>query len=688
MLKEQLQSDFNYYQNANADAAVIREGFLVRKYEFSVISDDLLRHAGQRSVQHYLLLGKRGSGKSTLLRRIQVEIDMNEKLSSQYIAINLAEEQANIYRMFDLLEEIIDELEYHNIGVENVEEDDDAYTFSRRLFAVIHKALEKTGKKLVLLLDNIDRIFENLDDEVSLLRENLENFGDIKIIGASTRMSEHFWAYNKPFYEFFRVMELKPLKSKEVKDLLLSWADALKIDQLKDFVEKRPGQLETIRLLTDGLPRTLQFFVNILLTRNQENGYEYLRLLMDKVTPLYQERLNNLPPSQRKIILQLSFLWEAAGAKDLAETTKMETRIISAQLNQLIEKGVVDKVETKTKNHLYRLSERFFNLWLIFTQGSPKEKRRARYLSIFLESFYDEKEFTEMVLKHYANLHKKQIDPNKAALLTKAYSQSKLISSWFRDGLIEETKKIGGINENLKRELPLTTREIAGELVALIDKKEWKKAVHLVESLEQADGAKEFLFAYLYLEEGRAGFNLNGLEQAETYARISTDKNFPIAPYLLIWSLYLQNKDKAQVYKLVNERSLIVLGADGDACLPVIKVWAGDFKAIKEDLLNLIRKENAYLKRIFIGLLIHHQSPLVLDLFESPDVGPGLKEKFLPVYYATQLLTLDAQPISIKIPPEIREVINDLLIAVYKGRDFYYNTNEEQNYRMRQAPGA
>jgi energy-coupling factor transporter ATP-binding protein EcfA2 len=540
MPKERSYSDFNFYQNANEGAEAVKEGFLVRKYEYSVITDDLLRHKG-RSVQHYLLLGKRGSGKSTLLRRLQVEIDTNAALQLNYIAINLAEEQANIYRLFDLLEEIVREMEYREIEIEDIMTDSDAHVYSQQLFYLIHRALEKTGKKLVLLLDNIDRIFESLGEDVALLRENLENHGDIKIIGGSTRMTEHFWAYDKPFYEFFRVLELKPLKSDEVKELLLDWGVKLQVTELKDFVENRPGQLEAIRILTDGLPRTLQFFVNILLAHHQETGYDYLRLLMDKITPLYQERLHKLPPSQRKITLQLSFLWEAVGAKEVAQASRMETRVVSAQLSQLIEKGVVEKIGTKTKNHLYRLSERFFNLWLIFTQGGHREKRQVGYLSSFLENFYDRK-------------------------------------------------------------------------------------------------------------------GLNALEEAEKY-------------------YYVHSRDRSKVVLKV-ESAIAGKQERVLTLMPVIKAWSGDLAGMEADVLRLIREKRAGLDFMLLHLLIHYQINLVQRVFTSPETGRSLIDQFLPLYHATQLLMPEANAYSIRIPPEIREVVNDLLIEVYRKRDFYYNAGE------------
>ncbi|MCF6402626.1 AAA family ATPase [Chitinophaga filiformis] len=395
-----------FYQSANADEETIKANFLIRLSEYDIIIQDIMRNPMKGSVQHYLLIGRRGSGKSTLLKRIQIEIGSNPALKDKYIPINLAEEQANIYRLYDLLEEIIGELEQHGITQTPFEWNDDIHIYTRKLFDHLQQKITQSGKKIILLLDNIDRIFENIEDEASILREYLLNYDNIRIIGGSTRMTEHFCKYNKPFYQFFRVLELRALTTKEVKTLLLSWSDQFDIPQLRAFVETRPGQLETIRLLTDGLPRTLQFFVNILLTNAQDTGYEYLHHVMDNVTPLYQERLNSLPPSQRKIVLQLAFVWEAVGTGKLAEVTKMNNNALSAQLKQLSDKGIVEKVETGNKNHLYRLVERFFNLWLIFTQGGPLEKRKAKYLTIFLEDFYAIEKMQLLTGKHQPIINK------------------------------------------------------------------------------------------------------------------------------------------------------------------------------------------------------------------------------------------------------------------------------------------
>jgi len=767
---DQLTSGLRFYQSANADPESIKEDFIIRLEEYDIIMDDIRRNPMNGSVQHYLLLGRRGSGKSTLLKRIQVEIDEDAALQQSHIAINLAEEQANIYRLYDLLEAIIDELNDKGIDVIQPEPDDDTNNYSRNLFAAIHEAIEQSSKKIVLLLDNIDRIFINLGEDQAMVRELLLNFDDIKIIGGSTKMTEHFWKYDMPFYEFFRVLELKPLTTDEIKLLLLKWSEKLQLPQLKKFVEERPGQLETVRRLTDGLPRTLQFFVNILINHTQETGYEYLKRIMDMVTPLYQDRLNHLPPAHRKIVLQMAFIWEAAGAKEIALATHMENKVVSAQIGQLIDKDIAEKVQTDTKNNLYRLSERFFNLWLIFTQGSPKEKRKAKCLTIFLENFYDAMGLVSLAVDHLKMLKEHKIDPNSAAIKTKAFAQSKYIPSSLRDMLIDSTLQLGDIDDDLKKQIPETTDNIANRIQELLKKNLWPKAIKLADTIEQEDGIKENFIAYIHSEAKNyeqaekyyllaikkgnvnAIFNVGLLydnqgkyELAEKYYLLAIEKDYVNAIFNLgllyddqgenelaekyylqaidkdyvdaIFNLgllyddqgknelaekyYLQAIDKGNVSAIFNLALLYYhIGINKKKALElinkpknqevknreamiimiiriVINVWNGKITGTKDELKTLIKnKQYNYLAVTLENLLYHYQVNLVNELFEDPEFGESLIERYQPIYYAVRLLLGKDHNLALKIPPEIKGTVDEILSRVKEKQEFYYGGNK------------
>lgn len=487
------------YQNANSSPEAVKRGFLIRIAEYELIMDDIRSRMKGGPMQHELILGRRGSGKSTLLRRIQIEIDEQPDLAEHLVAINLAEEQNAICRLSDLWFEVLEELAIRfkatlNLAAFDTFEDNHAYT--RYLYAEIHRLLKANQKRVVLLLDNLDRILENFDNDAHLLRETLLNYQDIQLIGGSTRMSEHYWQYDKPFYDFFRRHRLPGLTFEEIHRLLNHWADDMELHELHDYALRYRGRVEAIRILTDGLPRALQYFIQVLLHDSELYGFDYLRKVMDKATPLYQERLNSLTAPQRKIVQEMAFCWEAAPTKTLVDRCRMESKTISSFLKQLDHFGIVETLATGKKNHLYRLSERFFNMWLIVTQGNPDQKRRAKYLTLFLEAWYDEHDLRALAEKHLAALKDKKLSFDKAMVLSKGLAQSKYITVWERDELIEYTLalKPEGVMET---ELPRMFKEINQDLIELYKTGEYEQ---LLAKLEEVDN-----------EEDGIKFNIKGM---------------------------------------------------------------------------------------------------------------------------------------------------------------------------------
>lgn len=580
--------NLNLYQSANSDNASIKNNFVIRQAEFEIIISELANKSDKDPLQHELILGRRGSGKSTLLRRIQAEIEENTKLQKKYIAINFAEEQAGIYRLFDLWDEVLKELAIKfNVQLvlknyKEFNEDEDAFT--RYLYENINELLVKQKRKAVLLLDNFDRIIGNFNDDGNLLREILLNYNDIQIIAGSTRMDEHFWQYDKPFYEFFRRHRLEALSKVEIIELLTLWSKVMNLPELADFAKKNIGKIEAIRILTDGLPRTLQFFIQILLQNANLYGYDYLRKVMDNVSAQYQERLNNLPALQRKIVLEMAFIWEACSTKDLVEKCKIQSKLISAQIKRLSDIGIIDIITTSKKNHLYRISERFFNMWLIVTQGNPEQKRKAKWLSIFLETWYDREELKQLATDHIGNLENNKIGYDKALVFTKAFSQSKYVTTKQRDRFIDLTNAMqpNGV-KNCLIELPKKYEIINDEVQKFIKQSDFVAAHKLIDEIEnEEDGKKFFLKGLMYSYQGN-------FKDAERYYLLSIEKkNFDTYNNLAV--LYnIEDNAKAEKYFLLaiekgDETALSNLG--------VIYYKRGNEKKAEKYFLLAIEKGN------------------------------------------------------------------------------------------------
>jgi len=734
MLMEEL-INFQFFQSANInDCKIIKGNFIIRIKEFELICYDLENDPMKESVQHYLILGRRGSGKSTLLKRIECEIKTVDSLKQRYEVINFAEEQGSIHRLFDLFEEIIKVLNdsgYDGLpDTETLEIPESYAEYARELYGFIQKSIRGKNKKLVLLIDNIDKVFLNIKEDAQIFREILLNYDDLKIIGGSTRMSEHFWQYDLPFYQFFRVLRLEALTTPEIKSLLLKWSEIHENKEIEEFIKSKPGQIEAIRILTDGLPRTLQFFIDLLVNRPQQNGFDYIRRIMDIITPLYQERLHSLTPIEQKIVMKLAFAWEAIAIKDLVQPTKIESKLLSANLKQLANNGIVDIVQTSKKNHLYRLSERFFNMWLILTQGNPAEKQKAKWLTNFLENWYNKKELKQIVKQHIIGLESGVLKADHAVIMTKALAQSRYIGFEERDNMIEKSHGLIGENIAMEQELPEKSIEILKKINTLIEQKNFKQALIEAKGISnEEDGTKEmiigfvqsmahepdeakryfkksvakgendsnYLLALLYKNQGkfdlaekyymmaiekgikealndlaRLYVNQEKFELSEKYYLMAIEKGDEEALHNLSVLFYLKIKDRKKLntyYPLikknsVKERQLVILS----------EIWNGVFTNTKEDVERLAGELDGIDEMFLTHLLVHFQKNMVWELFNKSETGKELKDKFLPVYFASASLidTEESLQLLLKMPPEIEETVKDILLEIEKLRKEYY----------------
>lgn len=493
-------SEFIYqYQNANQSYQSVIDNFVIRKKELERIKNDLETTAKEDSYQHFVFVGRRGSGKSTLLRRIQAEIELDPKLKQNYLAVNLSEEQSGIYKLFDLWDYVIRDLNAQGFDIEEVNFRDyknDLVAYNRTLHNQIVVALRKANKRLVLLVDNFDRVLKNADEDTAFLREVLMNYKEIRIIGGSTVMSEHFWKYDKPFYQFFTIKRLEALSLVDIEALLTHWAKILGVAEIKNIINKYPGKIQSIRMLTDGSPRTMLLFVDMLLKRTDQNGYNYLQNIVDKATPIYQERLGTLSPAQAKVLTELAFIWEAATVDQLIQKCNMEGKTISALMSQLVSLRYVEKIDSDTKNKLYRLEERFFNLWINMTQGGPQQRHEAKALTSFLENWYDQAELKELAEGFSTSLRTGKLKPDYAESMSHALIKSKVLDKSLKQDLLLGVRKY---TSNTPDEI---IKEAFGDFEEAIsanyDAGNYEKAIEILEISDFEEGKRKFSLGFIH----------------------------------------------------------------------------------------------------------------------------------------------------------------------------------------------
>ena len=690
------------YQNSNADDyESIKAGFIVRKPEYEAIISSLKKQKSGDSIQHELILGRRGSGKSTLLKRIEVEIEENEELKVKYITVNPAEEQAGIYRLMDLWKEVLQKLYYLNdekYEIKKFSEFDSEQSYSRYLYGEIHHFCETKKKRVALLLDNFDRIIGSFSDDGKLLRETLMNYHDLVLITTSARMDEHFLRYDQPFYEFSRRHRLDKLNSEETRLLFEHWGDSLDFnsnerEKINDFLKNHPGKIETIRLLTDGLPRTMLLFLKLIIQTEKPLEEDFLKNVMDDVSPLYQEQLLNLTPQMRKIILEMALMWEAASTKEIAGQCEMESNLVSANLNTLADRNIVEIIATGKRNNLYRIADRSFNMWMIITQGNPDQKRKASRISEFMERWYDRQETQTIAPQPVEKLKPRKSSGKKALRISKELSRNKYVNSILQAELIDYSKaELNEAFNDFLIPLPEQLRKISNEIINFIDRENYPQAIKLVNSIENEEyGLKEYVWGLIYdnqekyntaekhylktLKKGAEStmYNLGNLykyqakyDLAEKYYLMALKKGNEKAMFNLALMYYFQNINKEQVKQYIGKHE------GNETVNIIIELWAGTFIAVEERAVAVCseKKEDAdFLER----LLVHYQKTLVDKLFHHAEFGERLREQYTILYYVSQIINgkENENNLQLRVPPEMESTVGKVLEMIIAEQERY-----------------
>lgn len=404
------------------------DGFVIREKEFKTIFQEIQKNKMQTPPQHYIIYGVRGNGKTSLLLKLFYEVRRDEDLNKWLIPIIFKEEQYNIRTLFKLWENIAEHLEddYKEFAglPDKMEQLGDSDDYEEKCFEALQSALESNGKKIVLLFDNFGDFLNKLKDrEHQRLREVLITCADIRIVGASTFVDETTYDYGKPFFDFFKPVYLKGLNKEDTIKLLLKLNERATSGDVKQIIENNPGRIEALRRLTSGIPRTIVLLYQIFVDNANGSSFKDLDSLLDKVTPLYKARMDDLSPQQQEITDIIAKNWDAISVNEIVPKAKMPSNAVSAQLKQLEKNRTIEKKETSTKNNLYQISERFFNIWYLMRYSRRKDKCKVRWLVNFLEIWCDKKELRVRAKKHIDGLKSGQLYDRYAYHLSEAYAQ-------------------------------------------------------------------------------------------------------------------------------------------------------------------------------------------------------------------------------------------------------------------------
>jgi tetratricopeptide (TPR) repeat protein len=401
-------SQLSLYNPSRLSDEEIVASFAARQAVFDRILADIASEKPKSRAQHHLIVGQRGMGKSTLLARIAAELRTKPELSAVYIPLVFAEEQYAVDRLskfwLNCLDSLADACEKIGDTVAPKRIDDLVRKLESRpgstaaidegqseiLEAFLAEA-RTLQRRPVLLVDNLQLVFERITEQQQhVLRELLMRPGGPVLIGASPSPPPESQDYGAAFYDHFKTHYLPPLSVAEMRQLMLTLAEKFGNTTIRDRITRHPHRLSVLRQMTGGNPRTTVTLFFLYAEDFAATVFGDLENLLDRVTPLYKARFEELSAQQQVVASAIANHWNPVTARQLADATSLPITGISPQLDRLERIGFIERVTLFEESSTgYQIAERFFNVWFLMRSSSRRKKGEVKFLAGFVESFYE-----------------------------------------------------------------------------------------------------------------------------------------------------------------------------------------------------------------------------------------------------------------------------------------------------------
>ena len=378
--------------------------FCVRNAEFESVMETL-RNCRGPSNAHQIVVGPRGSGKTTLLLRVAAEVRRDPALSRDFFPIQFAEESYAVATAgefwLECLSRLADQapkrdgdpdLDLTVAELRSVREDRDLAT---RCLGALLDFSDREGKRLVLLVENLNMMFREMaDPDVGpRLREVLQNEPRIVVLGSATSQFAQITDPAEALSEQLRIVLLEPLDTEACRVL---W----------ESVSGRSAAQHSIRsleILTGGSARLLAVVARFGSARSFRALLADLLDLVDNHTEYFKSHLEALPPQERRVYLALAELWQPATTREIAKRCRLDTSKCSAQLQRLMERDVVQEKGGTARRKEYYLTERLYNIYYLLRRRrghAPLVEALIR----FMQSFYRPSEIQEITAQMFREL--------------------------------------------------------------------------------------------------------------------------------------------------------------------------------------------------------------------------------------------------------------------------------------------
>ncbi len=349
-----------------SDQAVINQ-FVVRHHELSIALDVLRGNIEVPSSQHALVVGPRGRGKTMLLARVAAEIRTDAALSQHLMAVQFMEENQEIFSLAEFWLETLfqlagavapgdaalaTELRERHAALAGRWRDHALADLAR---AAVLDGADRLDRRLVLMIENFQSLCRQADPDFGWqLREVLQSVPEVILLGSATSRFQALEDVEEPFFEMFRIVDLKPLETDECRRL---W-------EMARGERVFASDVRPLQILTGGSPRFLVFLAGFARHKSLGSLMEEVVTIVDQHTEYFRGYLDNLPRGERRVFIALIDLWAPATAGEIAVRARMDIRVVSTMLARLINRGaVLTDPNSPRRGRLYSAAEPLYSIY-------------------------------------------------------------------------------------------------------------------------------------------------------------------------------------------------------------------------------------------------------------------------------------------------------------------------------------
>ena len=395
-----LPSNIGLYRSGVTSPERLRRTSVARGHLLDNAIESLRGSVGRKSKSHQLFIGPRGIGKTHLLSRIEDAVRSDEALGARVVVVRFPEESNRTLSFADfligmcgILKEVReDEPRWAELFAAVETEEDDARV-ADKLVPAFREENRRRGRTLLVMLENLGEVLARQirePNEVAALRKFLMADNGCLLLATAPVHFDGITDVGQPFYDFFDVQILESLSFEETVEVIrlnLDWDGRTEI--LETLEDMRP-RLRALYRMTGGNPRLTMMLYELIARESVTGVQDQFHLLLDRISPFYQGRLNDLPPGQRALLECLASMRDQEKTPAaIAARMRMSQQETSSLLKRLSDAHYLraDRHPRDRRSRLYTIREGFFDIWLAMNL-SRGARRRLPFLLEFFSLFY------------------------------------------------------------------------------------------------------------------------------------------------------------------------------------------------------------------------------------------------------------------------------------------------------------